>query len=107
MDEITNINTNPEEEVLETADPSTMGNDELKEAIETQMDNLRRQAMLLGAQSMCRVILQKIYTHEAKPGKKSYRDYERLVADIKQFCDTGISRKVNTDGTTSPISEED
>lgn len=84
-----------------------MSNDQLKEAISQQMDKLRRQGLLLGAQSMCRVILNKIYEHQAKPGKKSYRDYERLVSDIKQFCETGLSRKVDLDGETSPVDEQE
>ena len=81
-------------------------NVELEEAVKEQMDKLRTQAMLLGAQSMCKVILDKIYTCLSQPGKKSYRDYERLIADIRKFCETGLSRKVNLDGTTSPIDNE-
>ena len=94
-----------ENESLEMIDESTenMSNDELKKAIEDQMSNLRRQSILIGAQTACNVILQKIYTHKSKQGKKSYRDYERLIADIQKFCETGISRKVNSDGTTSPV----
>lgn len=103
------INHNVEEENLELVDKpaSEMSNDQLKEAISQQMDKLRRQGLLLGAQSMCRVILNKIYEHQAKPGKKSYRDYERLVSDIKQFCETGLSRKVDLDGETSPVDEQE
>lgn len=103
------INHNVEEESLELVDKpaSEMSNDQLKEAISQQMDKLRRQNLLLGAQSMCRVILNKIYEHQAKPGKKSYRDYERLVSDIKQFCETGLSRKVDLDGETSPVDEQE
>ena len=106
MDEInTNVELEEENVQADEGDTSQMSNDELKSAIENQMSNLRRQSILIGAQTACNVILQKIYTHQAKPGKKSYRDYERLVADIKQFCETGISRKVNSDGTTSPVEE--
>lgn len=101
------MNVELEEESLEMVDESSssMDKDELTKAVEAQMDKLRRQSMLLGSQAMCRVILQKIYTHNAKPGKKSYRDCERLIADIQKFCETGISRKVNEDGTTSPNEE--
>lgn len=94
-------NAEIEEESLDMVDKD----DELTKVVEEQMGKLRTQSMLLGAQSMCRVILQKIYDAQAKPGKKSYRDLERLIIDIKQFCETGISRKVNADGTTSPIEE--
>lgn len=81
-------------------------NVELEEVVQEQMEKLRTQAMLLGAQSMCKVILDKIYTCLSQPGKKSYRDYERLIADIRKFCETGLSRKVNLDGTTSPIEDD-
>lgn len=102
MDE-NNTNVELEEDVTTEEEKSVMDNDELKQAIEDQMSKLRRQSMLLGSQAMCRVILNKIYEHMAKPGKKTYRDYERLVNDIKKFCEVGISRKVNEDGTTSEI----
>lgn len=97
-----------EAESLEMVDeaPENMSNDELKKAIEEQMSNLRRQSILIGAQTACNVILQKIYTLIKKPGKKTYRDFERLIVDIQQFCETGISRKINADGTTSTIEEK-
>ena len=106
MDE-TKTNVELEEENLEVQneDVSSMGNDELKNAIDEQMRNLRRQSMLIGAQTACRVILEKLYAHHSKPGKKTYRDYERLFKEIKDFCETGVSRKINLDGTTSPIEE--
>jgi hypothetical protein len=105
MDEM-NTNVELEEESLEMVDEqSNMSNDELKNAIEEQMSNLRRQSILVGAQTACNVILQKIYTAHAKPGKKSYRDLERLIIDIQKFCETGVSRKINTDGTTSSVEE--
>lgn len=80
--------------------------DELTKAVEAQMEKLRRQSVLIGAQAICSTILQKITLAMRKPGKKSYRDYERLIKDISDFCTTGLSRKVNLDGTTSPIEEE-
>ena len=90
---------------LEEASAS-VNDDELKNAVEEQMSKLRTQSMLMGAQAMCKVVLQKIYDAKSKPGKKSYRDLERLIVDIQQFCEVGISRQVNTDGTTSPIEED-
>lgn len=102
MDE-NKTNVELEEKSVETTeeDVSKMDNDALKSAIEEQMRKLRTQSLLLGAQSICQVILQKIYEVQQKPGKKTYRDYERLIKDIQQFCKVGISRKVNLDGTTS------
>ena len=83
----------------------TMNNDELKTAIEETMEQIRTQSMLLGAQAMCSVVQQKITVAMNKPGKRSLNDYKRLVKEIIDFCETGLSRKVNPDGTTSPIDD--
>lgn len=80
--------------------------DPLRDAIEAQMKKIQRQSMLIGAQTMCRVILEKIIVAEAKPGKRTMNDYKRIIKDVKNFCETGISRKVNADGETEPIEEE-
>lgn len=107
MDE-NNTNVELEEESLEMVDKPTdkMSNDELQKAIEDQMTKLRRQSILIGAQTACSVILQKILAVTNKPGKISMRAYERLINDITDFCRTGISRQINADGTTSPVEEE-
>lgn len=92
----------PEEVVSEqetTEDP-------LRDAIEAQMKKIQRQSMLIGAQTMCHVVLEKIATHMNKPGKRTMNDYKRLTKDIQKFCETGISRKVNEDGETEPVVEE-
>jgi hypothetical protein len=78
----------------------------LKDAIEEQMRKIQRQNLLIGAQTICRVVLEKIVTAETKPGKRTMNDYKRLMKDVKQFCTTGLSRKVNADGETEPIEEE-
>lgn len=95
MDETNTTNVELEEE------QPIMNPDELQKFFEEQLDKMRTQGMMIGAQSMCKVILDKIYAHLAKPGKKSYRDYERLVADIRKFCETGLSRKVNNEDAES------
>lgn len=87
-------------------DVATEEKDELTKAVEAQMEKLRRQAMLLGGQAICSAILQNINIAMRKPGKRSYRDYERLIKEISDFCTTGMSRKVNLDGTISPIEED-
>lgn len=98
-----------ENNIMEQEAPQTEATldneDELKKAVEEQMTKLRTQSMLLGAQSACSVVLQKIVTAQSK-GKMSYRDCERLIKDIATFCKTGLSRKVNADGTTSPREEQ-
>ena len=94
MEENTN-NLTPEES---TQDP-------LKEAIESQMKKIQRQSMLIGAQTSCSVILNKIAVAMNKPGKRTMNDYKRIIKDIQQFCETGVSRKVNADGEIETESE--
>lgn len=81
-------------------------NDELKGAIEETLSKIRRQSMLLGAQTMCRTILDKIISFERTPGKKSNNDHKRLIKDIRRFCEVGLSHKVNADGETEIIEED-
>ena len=81
-------------------------NDELKAAIETQLTKIRRQSMLIGAQTSCSVILEKIMVAMSKPGKRTMNDYKRLVKDIEQFCQTGVSRKINADGEAEVVEQD-
>lgn len=81
--------------------------DELKEAVEETLSKIRNQSLLLGAQTICQTIVNKIYAFEAASGKKSANDYKRCIKDIKAFCETGLSRKVNFDGTTEPVEQTD
>lgn len=90
---------------IEEQETPNMNNDELKGAIEETLSKIRRQSMLLGAQVMLQTVLDKITAFERKPGSKSNNDHKRLIKDIKQFCETGLSRKVNTDGETEPVEE--
>ena len=96
--------TSVEEEVTTTEQEIT--EDPLKEAIEEQLRKVQRQNLLIGAQTMCRVILEKIYAAESKPGKRTMNDYKRLIKDVRKFCEVGISRKVNADGETEPVEKE-
>ena len=90
---------------VETLDQSNE-EDPLKEAINEQLKKIQRQNLLLGAQTICHTVLEKILKAEMQPGKRTMADYRRLVKDLKKFCETGLSRKVNTDGETEPIEEE-
>ena len=80
-------------------------NDELRKSVEEQLEKIRNQSMLIGAQVSCKVILDKINTFERSSGKKTNNDHKRLIKDIKNFCQTGLSRKVNFDGTTEAVEE--
>lgn len=94
-----------EDDVVEEAKPEPT--DELKGAIEETLSKIRRQSMLLGFQVSCQTVLDKITAFERKPGSKSNNDHKRLIKDIRNFCETGLSRKVNTDGTTEPIEKSE
>lgn len=91
----------------EQKDVGAMDNYELKGTINKTLEKIRTQALLLGSQAMCSTILQRIVEFEHRPGKRTLNDHRRLVADIKKFCEVGLSRKVNLDGTTSAIKEDE
>ena len=95
----------PTEEDMATTEQEN-AEDPLKEAIEEQLKKIQRQNMLIGAQTMCTVVLEKIVTAMNKPGKRTMNDYKRLVKDIENFCRVGLSRKVNADGETESVEEE-
>ena len=95
-----------EEKIIEGQDTTPMDNEDLKKAIEEQLSKIRRQSILIGAQTACKVVLDKINAFEKSPGSKSNNDHKRLIKDIKKFCETGVSRKVNADGETEPINKE-
>ena len=90
---------------IEQNDADLISNDELKNSIHDVVNKVRLQAMLLGAQAVNSVILQKITDFEKKQGKVTMNDYKRLVKDIKNFAVTGLSKTVNNDGTTSDKEE--
>lgn len=98
------LNEEMEQDIQDEETPE--GEDPLKKAIEEQMTKLRTQSMLLGAQTACNVILQKMIKWNNQPGKRSLNDHRRLLKEIQEFCEIGISRKVDPDGTTSPIEDD-
>ena len=97
------VNTNVE---VEETESSEMNNDELKKAIEEQMSKIRNHNLALGFKTSCSSVLQKIVVFKKQPGKRSYRDYERLIGDIQKFCETALYKKVNADGSVEPVEEE-
>lgn len=80
--------------------------DPLKDAIDAQLRKIQRQNILIGAQTVCAVVLEKIMTAMNKPGKRTMNDYKRLVKDVENFCRTGVSRKINADGEVELVQEE-
>ena len=108
MDETIKNEATVEEEQTTPVGTSEQNGEEdpLKEAINEQLKKIQRQNLLLGAQTLLHTVLEKILKAEMQPGKRTMNDYRRLVKDLKKFCETGLSRKVNTDGETEPIEEE-
>lgn len=99
------VTENNNEQVEEKKENEVNTDEVLKGAIEEILSKARRQSMLLGFQVSCQAVLDKISEFERKPGSKSNNDHKRLIKDIKNFCEIGVSRKVNTDGETEPIEE--
>ena len=97
---------NTEVEEIEESAQSESTDDALREAVQAQMRKQQRQNILIGAQTMCTVILEKITTAMNKPGKRTLADYKRLTKDIEQFCRTGVSRKINADGEVELVENE-
>lgn len=89
----------------EPIEQTTEEKDEFEHAVEAVLSKIRRQSMLLGAQATLQVVLDKITAFERLPGSRTNNDHKRLIKDIKAFCTTGLSRKVNADGETEPIDE--
>ena len=90
-----------ENNVSENLKEQHVSDEELKNTIEDQLNMIRSSSMLLGAQSICQVILNKINTFDRLDGKKTNNDHKRLIKDIRNFCEVGLSRKVSFDVDTS------
>ena len=105
MDE--NIKDTVVEEIEEqtSLEETTVEQDPLKDAIELQLKKIQRQNMLIGFQTACRIVFDKIIAVEVKPGKRIMNDYKRLIKELKQFCEVGVSRRVNHDGETEQITD--
>ena len=80
---------------------------EFDEVVRKEMTNIHTRGMMLGVQVTCKMVLDKISAAMMQPGKRSMNDYKRLVKEIEQFCRTGLSRKINADGTTTPVEESE
>ena len=98
--------TNIGNEEVETTSSNENKDDELKKAVNEQLEKISRQQLLIGAQTVCSVILQKIASALNQPGKRTMNDYKRIIKDIEKFCQTGVSRKVNVDGEVESIKEK-
>ena len=77
-----------------------------REAVEAQLKKVHTQGILVGAQVMCKAILDKIVAAQEKSSKLTMNDYKRLVKDIESFCRTGLSRKVKPNGETELVEKD-
>ena len=92
---------------VEEENKNDLTNDEeFKEAVRAQMRKIHNQGMIVGLQTACHTVLDKIYSFERKPGSKSTNDYKRLMKDVKKFCKTGVSRKMNENGEVETTESE-
>ena len=96
------------EEADEQAPPaSELANDELKEAITTQMKKVQMAALLNGSKAICGVVLQYITEFQKQPGKKSANDYKRLIKKISNFCAVSLNKTVDDDGNIVDVKNEE
>ena len=92
---------------IEEKNENPMDNDELKSAIQEQLRKIQSQNLALGFRVCCQTVLDKITAFEHSPGKKTNNDHKRLIKDIKEFVETGLSRKMNEQGEIEvPTTEE-
>ena len=89
----------------EEQESTSLNNDELRNAIEAQLSKVRQQNMILGFRVSCQTVLDKIAAFENSSGSKSNNDHKRLIKDIKKFCEQGLARKMNADGTIDTEAE--
>ena len=96
------------EEADEQAPPaSELANDELQEAITTQMKKVQMAALLSGSKAICGVVLQYIAEFKRQPGKKSANDYKRLIKKIEHFCSISLGKDVNENGDIVDVKKEE
>lgn len=74
------------------------GADVLKDELSKQLEKMRRQGILIGAQASAKAILEKMYITTRKKSKVSFRDYVRLFDDIEDFCVAALSRTLDDNG---------
>ena len=93
------------DEEMKNQEGTPIDEEQFKAAVEETLEKVRTQSMLLGCQVICQAVLDKIYAFESSQGKKSANDYKRCIKELKKFCEIGVSRTVNPDGTTTPKEE--
>ena len=90
-----NINVVNEDATNEEIATDSVEN-EFKSNVENVVEQIRTQALLLGARSMCVTIVNMIDGDINKPGKRSMADMRRIVKKVRDFCQTAINHTVET-----------
>lgn len=88
-----NINVVNEDTANEEVATENVEN-EFKSKVENIVEQIRTQALLLGARSMCVTIANMIDSDINKPGKRTMADMRRLVKKVRDFCQTAINHPV-------------
>lgn len=88
-----NINVVNEDTANEEVATENVEN-EFKSKVENIVEQIRTQALLLGARSMCVTIANMIDGDINKPGKRTMADMRRLVKKVRDFCQTAINHPV-------------
>lgn len=69
---------------------------EFKSKVEGVVEQIRTQALLLGARSMCVTIANMIDGDINKPGKRTMADMRRIIKKVRDFCQKAIDNPVET-----------
>lgn len=81
------------------------GEEMIREELEKAMDKVSASSRIIGARTICKVILDKISAFERTPGNKSNNDHKRLIKDIKAFCETGLYGQGENDNEEDETSD--
>lgn len=81
------------------------GTELIREELEKAMDKVSANSKMVGARTVCKVILDKIIAFERTPGNKSNNDHKRLIKDIKSFCEIGLYSKAKNNNIEDEESE--
>lgn len=78
----------------------------LKKVIEDWFEHTRTDGLKIGAQFIAAAIMGKIDKHLGKPGKTSFRDYERCIEDIKKILVVQLTQQNDSEKTSVTEGDE-
>lgn len=78
-------------EAVAEVDGAAMDNEGLKEAINKQLEKIRNDAIIVGYRVACKMVVDMIAPlFDQHP---TYRDYERSIKRLNEFCSKALSNK--------------